>query len=216
MLSIESGRNSKTNNNFRQPNLMPPSCSTFNHTLTTPNSSLGNLMTQAMPSSRLPMNQPHLEFKVQNLQGERLPQKERKPTTTRSTSCLRISRSESYTAVYQAHYNETGPLLVSSDLINGYLAIEILKSGTNAKASATQEVRAKYLKNKILKYLRIAKEDRSKYYLSKYELIRNPDDQLTDRPAHRVERIMSDKEMVNPQNYMAEGGNVESLMLRLG
>lgn len=61
-------------------------------------------------------------------------------------------------------------------------------------------MRAKYLKNKILKYLRIAKDDRAKYYLSKCELVRNVEDKSTAQFAHRVERIISVKEMDQPSD----------------
>ena len=49
--------------------------------------------------------------------------------------------------------------MIQSDLINGYLTIEILR-GEKKGHLGQNEVRAKYLKNKVLKYLRIAREER--------------------------------------------------------
>ena len=98
------------------------------------------------------------------------------------------------------------------------MAIEILRNGPNTKVGTTQEVRAKYLKNKLLKYLRVPRDDRPKYYLSRYELVKNTADtkQARDEVTHRIERIIPDKEMINPGHLIARDGHKESIMLRLG
>ena len=70
----------------------------------------------------------NLDLDMGNLESDKLSVKDGlKNLRPKSTSCIRISRSDAKTTgVYQAHYKETSPLLIKSDLINGYLAIEIL------------------------------------------------------------------------------------------
>ena len=52
------------------------------------------------------------------------------------------------------------------------MTIEILR-GEKRGNLGQNEVRAKYLKNKVLKYLRIAREERGLFYLSVKEYISN-------------------------------------------
>ena len=174
---------------------MPLSCTNLNSTLMTPNSSFGNLIPpQGIVSSRESVNQPRFELHTLNLQDDKLPIKDRNTAaqTARSMDCLKIMRSDAHTSIYQAHYNDAGLLLVSSNLINGYLAIEILRNGTNTKVGSIQEVKAKYFKNKILKYLRVPRDDRPRYYLSRYEIVRNDakTGQTKSEVTHRIERVI--------------------------
>ena len=97
------------------------------------------------------------------------------------------------------------------------MAIEILK-GEKKGHLGQNEVRAKYLKNKVLKYLRIAREERSRYYLSVKEYVPNMENvaQASERTTGSlVERVIPDKEAISMTKFRATSGCSEPVLIML-
>ena len=96
-------------------------------------------------------------------------------------------------------------ILIKSDLLNDYLKIDLGKN---------KGIRADILKKNVLRYLRISKESRHCYYLSKFEL------QGTERAMAEI--IIGEDEMVTGAQLSLNGfsaykqGNYEPLVLKLG
>ena len=84
------------------------------------------------------------------------------PQKPKPSSRVKISRLVSLSVLLNTHTGPGRVILVKSDLLNDYLKIDLI---------ADKGIRADILKNKVLKYLRIERDERQKYFLSRFQTI---------------------------------------------
>ena len=91
---------------------------------------------------------------------------------------------------------------------------------------ASVTIRADILKNKVLKYLRIKREERHQYYFSWYKGEGSGDDGVAGVASRKQEVVIADSELIEgaqlsmPSNHVSGNGvasaAVEPLIVRLG
>ena len=87
--------------NSKGPNV-PASCKAFQNSLITPTSSFGNILnSRSQLTNKASNNNPHIELDIRNLCSGKLPVKsDQTELRPKSTSCIRISRSDAKSSVY--------------------------------------------------------------------------------------------------------------------